>query len=177
MTMNLKTVFVFTREREKEAASRHLHNLTQLPLIHAVIDAAYDLHDGSGELQLLCNSIEHAMINGGGGVWEQAGTWLAKLSLHYPDLDTIWHTLTTYPKAPVRFRAAANICNMSSEALERNLPLLLRDRSRNVREKVVGDLWVSTRYDAVSMLRKRLQDETDAEIALQLREAISKSCG
>jgi hypothetical protein len=177
MTLNLKTVFVFTREREKEASSRHLHNLSQLPLIHAVIDAAYDLHDGSGELRSLYDAIENAMINGGGGVWEQAGTWLAKLSPHYTDLDAIWHTLATYPKAPIRFRAAAHVCEMSSVALELNLPLLLRDRSRNVRDKVAGDLWVSPRCDAVSMIRRRLQDEPDAEIAMQLREAISKCCG
>ena len=133
-------MFIFTREREKECAGLYLHNNANVPLIHSVIDAAYDLADGTIATGAARNVLEDALINGGGGVWEQSGSWLIKLSGEFPSLDATWLTIARNSKATIRFRAAAHICDMSEPALSAVLPILLSDRSTKVRNKVVGDL-------------------------------------
>ncbi|EGF26540.1 hypothetical protein RBWH47_00567 [Rhodopirellula baltica WH47] len=170
-------VFVFSREREKEYAGRFVKDATELAMIHDVIDAAYDLVDGETTADAASVCVENALLHGGGGVWEQAGSWLVKLSGQHSSLDSIWSTLATNPKSTIRFRAAAHVVNMSPKARATTLPILLSDRSRKVRNKVVGDLWVAPCPDAAAALKARLPDERDEEIASQIEEAIVKCNG
>ncbi|TWU05426.1 hypothetical protein [Allorhodopirellula heiligendammensis] len=172
-----QAVFVFSREREKEYAGRFIKDATQLAMIHDVIDNAYDLADGETTVDAASVCIENALLQGGGGVWEQAGSWLVKLSSKHSILDPIWSTLATNPKSTIRFRAAAHVVDMSPDARATILPILLSDRSRKVRSKVVGDLWVASCPDAAAALKARLPDEQDKEIASQIEEAIVKCCG
>jgi hypothetical protein len=162
-------MFTFGREHEKKCASTHVDDPSQIPNIHRVIDAVHDLLDGVAAEHEIAPVLADTFVNGGSGVWEQTGSWLAKLCPKYPTLSSLWLEFAGNRSASIRFRAAAFICNMPEQEFQVLLPQLLRDKSSRVRSKVAGDLWVSPRQGAEPYLAEQLGKETDSKV----REALT----
>ena len=127
-------MFTFGRQREKECAAYYLRNQDQLSLIEDVVDAVHDVIEDKREICDVHDVFEHAMINGGSGVWEQTASWITKLSMEHKDLLTVWRKLSAHPKAEVRFRVACCMNDMPPELAVGLAHIFSTDRSRKVRE-------------------------------------------
>jgi hypothetical protein len=139
-------MFTFGRQREKECAAYYLRDPDQLSLIEDVVDAVHDVIEDTREIDDVRDAFERAMINGGSGVWEQAASWITKLSIGHEDLLTEWRTLAAHPKAEVRFRVACCMNDMPPELAAELADVFATDRSRKVRqmsaariEEVIGE--------------------------------------
>jgi hypothetical protein len=100
-------LFSFGREHEKKCAEHHVRDPAQLYLVSAMIDLVHDLLEVKTSEEEVRSAVRAAFVEGGAGVWEQAGSWLRKLCEAYPDFRTLWPELASNPKAEIRFRAAA----------------------------------------------------------------------
>jgi len=127
-------MFTFGRQREKESALYYLKDPQQAHLIEAVVDAVHDFLEGRASLDAVGPVLSRAFAEGGTGVWEQAGSWLRKLVVDQPTLESLWSELASHPGLKVRFRTACFI-NEMSPTLARNIGSRLSlDRSKKVRE-------------------------------------------
>ncbi len=127
-------MFTFGRQREKESALYYLRDPQQAQLIEAVVDAVHDVLEGRASLDAVRAVLSRAFVEGGTGVWEQAGSWLRKLIAEEPALESLWSEFASHPELKVRFRAACFI-NEMSPTVAREIGSRLRvDRSKKVRE-------------------------------------------
>ena len=163
------------REREKASAASYVRDPTQVAVIHGVIDAAHDLLEGSTTEEAISRVIRNALVSGGSGVWEQAGSWLLKLSTQFESLSDIWRDIAAHRSARVRFRAAAHIYAVPESIFLELLPHFLTDPSAKIRRKVAGDLGVSPRASAIPLLEARVSLEPNDSVASELRRALDSA--
>jgi hypothetical protein len=133
-------VFTFGREHEKECAVRHVRDSSQVGLVLSVIDSVHDLLEGKVGEERVQSSLRAAFVEGGSGVWEQAGAWLRKLCMEYPKCHGLWEEFATHPRAEIRFRAAAYLDQMPKAVAENVQARLANDKSARVREMAIGRL-------------------------------------
>src|SRR5262245_56141158 len=93
--------------REKEHAARYLHNQADTLVVGRVIDAAHDLLEGVTSADAVAPVFAEAFATGGGGAWEQTGSWMRKLARAHPSLHQLWLQLAPHKSARIRFRVAA----------------------------------------------------------------------
>ena len=86
-------MFTFGRDHEKQCSADYVQDKAELPTIHRVIDAVHDLLESVTSPDFIAPIIADAFVNGGSGVWEQTGSWLAKLCRKYPELNYLWEPL------------------------------------------------------------------------------------
>jgi len=136
-------VLTFGRDHEKACGAEYVRDKSQVGLLSAVIDAVHDRIEGTGDDQSVAVAVEDAFVNGGNGVWENAGTWLRKASVEWPELLHVWALLAAHPKGEVRFRVACFLRQIPTECRESIATTLVSDRSKRVR----------------SMARSRIMDD------------------
>ena len=127
-------MFTFGREREKESALHYLRDPQHVHLIEAVVDAVHDLLEGRDSLDAVRHVLSRAFLNGGAGVWEQAGSWLRKLVADQPSIESLWSEFASHPEPKVRFRTACFIDEMSPTLARIIGSQLSLDGSKKVRE-------------------------------------------
>ena len=135
-------MFTIGREREKEHSNRYLNHAASRPYIHRLIDAVHDCIDGHYDPAEVRKAFTDAFNDGGSGVWEQTGNWLAKLTREFPEFTDVWRDLAANKESKLRFRAAAFLQNMPEEHFWDMLQSFSVDRSKSIRSKVAGDFGV-----------------------------------
>jgi hypothetical protein len=133
-------LFSFGREHEKKCAERHVRDPAQLYLVTALIDSVHDLLEGKTSEEQVRSAVRAAFVEGGVGVWEQAGSWLRKLCEDYPDFRALWPEFASNLKAGIRFRTAAFLDDMPGAIAEGVHARLVSDNSSRVRQMAV-DRW------------------------------------
>lgn len=128
-------MFTFGRDKEKQSALYYLSAKDpEKQLVLDLVDAVHDfLEDKCSEVGLRLALVQSFTRTGGGG-WEQTGTWLQKLSKHYPSFETLWVEMAEHADAKVRFRVACNIDDMSEQVAAQVYDKLKTDKSKKVRE-------------------------------------------
>jgi hypothetical protein len=126
-------VFTFGREHEQECATRYVRNPAQLGLVTALIDAVHDLLEAKTSDERVRSAVRAAFVEGGSGVWEQAGSWLRKLCQEYPGFSALWQEFASHSRAGIRFRAAAFLDKMPGAIAESVQSRLASDKSSRVR--------------------------------------------
>jgi hypothetical protein len=162
-------MFTLGREREKQHSKGYLESPDEASRIAAVIDAVHDVIEGVKRSEEAAPVFVEAFTKGGGGVWEQTGSWLRKLSATHADLGTLWREFCNHRSAKVRFRAAAFLDDMPSEIFAECFPALLADVSTRVRSKAASDRYQDTSPKVRDALVARLAVETDESV----KEAIN----
>jgi hypothetical protein len=127
-------MFTFGRQHEKKCAVSYVRDIGQASLIHDVIDAVHDVLENQTDIEDVRPVFSRAFTEGGSGVWEQTGSWIWKLAVEYPDLDSLWQEFATNTDWKVRFRAACFINNMPVTTATEIGNILRNDRSKRVRE-------------------------------------------
>ena len=127
------------REREKEHAARNVR-ADQLAAIHAVIDAAFDLHEGRIEADEARDTFIAAFVDGGAGVWEQTESWLRRLATRHPGLSDIWVELSRHKAWKVRWRVSCVLDSIPPAVASEIGERLCVDRSKKVREYALDRL-------------------------------------
>jgi len=128
-------MFTFGREHEHECAARYVRNPAQLGLVTALIDAVHDLLEAKTSDERVRSAVRAAFVEGGSGVWEQAGSWLRKLCKDYPGFSALWQEFASHSRAGIRFRAAAFLDEMPGAIAE------------NVQSRLAGDKKLSCSRD------------------------------
>jgi hypothetical protein len=162
-------MFTLGREREKEHSHQYLKSQDEEWRIDAVIDAVHDLLDGVKSAELVGPVLVEAFTEGGSGVWEQTGSWLAKVSHSHQPLAELWRGFCRHRSAKVRFRAAAFLGEMPDVIFAECFPVLLTDASPRVRSKTASDRFDSKDPNVRATLAARLPAETDGSV----KEAIT----
>jgi len=126
-------MFTFGPQRGKESALHYLKDPRQAQLIEAVVDVVHDLLEGRTSADSIRTVLARAFVEGGTGVWEQAGSWLRKLIPEWPTLETLWSELADHSELKVRFRTACFINEMPPTLAREIGSRLSLDRSRKVR--------------------------------------------
>ncbi len=162
-------MFTLGRQREKEHSHQYLKAQDEAWRIDAVIDAVHDLLDSRKSAEAVAPAFVEAFTNGGSGVWEQTGSWLAKVSESYPVLGELWRDFCRHRSAKVRFRAAAFLSAMPNPTFAEFFPSLLADASPRVRSKAASDRFESKDPNVRAILAARLPGETDDTV----KEAIT----
>jgi hypothetical protein len=166
-------MFTIGREREKENAARYLHNQADALVVGRVIDAVHDLIEGVASADTVGPVFAEAFVSGGGGAWEQTGSWMRKLAREHPSLHQLWLQLAQHKSARIRFRVAAFLNDMPDEIRQRLTATFLADRSANVRSKTAGEISMRPTSDLLPLLQSRLAQETDPEIVRAIQYALS----
>jgi len=125
-------LFTFGREHERKCAVAYVRNPAQAALIVRVVDAVHDVLEGTASEVELAQALRVAFVEGGSGVWEQAGSWLRKSAADHPPLDALWLELSRSPDAAVRFRVACSLGDMPAAVRPHVASILLADKSRKV---------------------------------------------
>jgi hypothetical protein len=162
-------MFTLGRQREKEHSHQYLKSQDEAWRIDAVIDAVHDLLDGTSSVEAVTSAFVEAFTNGGSGAWEQAGSWLGKVSQSHSFLAELWRQFSRHPSARVRFRAAAFLNEMPDAIFAESFPALLTDASARVRSKTASDQFGSKDPKVHAILTARLPVEKDETV----REAIT----
>src|SRR5689334_21392504 len=137
-------MFTIGREREKQHCLGYLGNKTNAAHIYAVIDAVHDYLERATTPDEVAASIREAFINGGDGVWQQAGSWLKKMSKEHPPIAQLWLEFSSHISRAVRFRAACFLDEMPSDEFAECFPRLLNDVNAKVRAKAADPRWQIT---------------------------------
>jgi hypothetical protein len=125
-------MFTFGREHERKCEARYVRQPTQIPLLMSVVDAVHDLIEGGGSEENLTATIRTTFVEGGSGVWENAGRWLRKSAQDYPNVLVLWSEFATHSNVEVRFRTACMLNDMPANVFSAVAPLLRLDRSKKV---------------------------------------------
>jgi len=126
-------MFTFGREHELKCAVRDLKSEANVRLITQVVEAVHDLLEGKPGVVPLQRVLIEAFSLGGGGVWEQTGSWLRQLSQENPEMLDTWRELSRSKNGKVRFRVACFLNELPRDlALEIGLRLKC-DVSQKVR--------------------------------------------
>jgi hypothetical protein len=157
-------MFTFGREHEKSCAANYVRNPGQIALIHNVIDAVHDLLERNIEAETCGSVLAEAFADGGSGIWEQTGTWLARLYLEYPEIELQWINLANSSSWKIRWRIAPFVRDLPVGLRRRLFLLLLNDSSSSVRRKIVGDVYHCLDSYISEHLYKRLEVETNTKV-------------
>ena len=127
-------MFTFGRDREKESAANYVRDPQQIQLIHGAVDAVHDFLKKRISSDAVQVAIIRAFVEGGPGVWEQAGTWLRKLNHEFPSFLTVWQELSQHVDGRVRYRVACFLNEMPTATAREIGTALQNDRSKKVRD-------------------------------------------
>jgi hypothetical protein len=166
-------MFTIGREREKQHARKFLGDSTDPKKLEGVIDAVHDLLEGGAVTDSTRAAFRSGFVDGGGGTWESAGSWLAKTVREFPSLSSLWIEFAGHRSAKVRFRAAAFVESMPEDCATTVFPLLLADRSAKVRSKVAGEQHDFKRTWITPLLSERRLVETDSLVIDSIDFALS----
>lgn len=133
-------MFTFGRDHEKKCAAHYLRDASQVGLIADVVDAVHDVLEGKSTIDDVRETIVRAFSEGGSGAWEQAASWMTKLSSEYPELLSEWRSLAEHKKATVRYRVACCLNDMPQLLAQEIGRQLVNDRGSKVREMAMGRL-------------------------------------
>lgn len=125
-------MFTFGREHERKCAVAYVRNPAQAELILQVVDAVHDFLEGKAPKEPLSQTIRTAFVDGGSGVWEQAGSWLRKLCSECPQLGELWIEFAQSQNLNVRFRVACSLDDIPNSIISRVTSILLADKSKKV---------------------------------------------
>lgn len=138
-----------------------------------VIDAALDLIEGATSPDAVAPLFAEASVIGGGGAWEQTGSWICKLAHEHSSLHQIWLKLAQHKSARIRFRVAAFLNGMPDEIRQQLAATFLSDPSAKVRSKTAGEISMRPTSDMLPLLQNRLTREADAKIVTSIQHALS----
>jgi hypothetical protein len=133
-------VFTFGREHERNCAVRNLRKPEDILLITNVVNGVHDVLEGKVAADAIRPVIILAFSLGSSGVWEQTGSWLRKLSVKYPELESVWTELSTNSDGKVRFRVACFINELPKTLALEIGSRLKEDRHKRTREMAQGRL-------------------------------------
>ena len=173
MFVRCKNMFTIGRQREKEHSHQFVKSQEEAFRLDAVIDAVHDMLDGAVRAEDTIPVFVEAFTNGGSGVWEQAGSWLRKLSEEHPILGHLWREFCRHRSVRVRFRAATFLEDMPTEVFAECFPLLLADASAKVRAKVASGCYRCSKREIRDILATRLSVETDERVKKSIRFAMT----
>ena len=137
-------MFTFGRDHERECARRSVRDPSQWVLVAALIDSVHGFLEDRTTEEPVRSAIRAAFVEGGAGVWEQAGSWLRKLCGDFPVFRPLWREFAAHSRAEVRFRAAAFIDDLDQSVASDLHARLAIDRSARVRE-MADDRWALRR--------------------------------
>jgi hypothetical protein len=166
-------MFTIGRQREKQHAMRYLHNKAETVLVERVIDAAHDLIEGVASADAVASVFAEALVTGGGGVWEQTGSWICKLAREHPSLHQVWLLLAPHKSARIRFRVAAFLNDMPDDIRLQLAAAFLTDLSAKVRSKAAGEIYMRPTSDMLPLLKDRLELEADSHVVNAIQDALS----
>jgi len=166
-------MFTLGREREKENAARYLHNQADALVVARLIDAAHDLIESLASADAVAPVIAEAFVTGGGGAWEQTGSWMCKLAREHPSLARLWLQLAPHKSARIRFRVAAFLNDMPDDIRQQLAATFLVDPSAKVRSKTAGEISMRPTPDMLPLLQSRLTQEADAEVVRSIHYALA----
>jgi hypothetical protein len=166
-------MFTIGREREKEHAARYLHNQADTLVVGRVIDAAHDLIEGVASADAVAPVLAEAFVTGGGGAWEQTGSWMCKLAREHPSLHQLWLQLAPHKSARIRFRVAAFLNDAPDDIRQQLAATFLADRSAKVRSKTAGEISMRPTPDVLPLLQSRAEQETDSDVVRSIQYALA----
>ena len=166
-------MFTLGREREKEHAAKYVRTEADRLVVERVVDAAHDLIEGIASAETVAVVLAEAFISGGGGAWEQTGTWLRKLARAHPLLDQIWMQLAPHKSVRIRFRVAAFLNEMPDGVRLQLAATFLGDASAKVRAKTAGEISMRPTPNLQPLLQSRLNQESDPDVINALRNALA----
>jgi HEAT repeat protein len=170
-------MFTFGRDRERSCAVQYVRNPAERPLAEHLVDVIHDVLEGTADVKSLAVVLKHNLAEGGSGVWEQAGSWLRKLAVEYPELHQVWRDLASHPSASVRYRVAPFLCEMPHELrIELAVPLV-SDQSWKVRRKAAGALADARSPEVLRLLQQALENEEDRRVIESLSWAVEMQRG
>jgi hypothetical protein len=165
------------RDREKEHARKFLGPSKDASLLEGVIDAVHDLIDGNEDPATVRAAFRSAFIDGAGGTWESAGSWLLKAGHEHAAYLDLWNEFSTNASATTRFRVAAFVSDLPEDAARKLLTAFLSDPRAKVRRKAAGDQH-DPRWEWVPPLLAECRAiETDAKVIESLDFAIESIRG
>ncbi|CAN0369648.1 unnamed protein product, partial [Ectocarpus sp. 4 AP-2014] len=97
------------------------------------VDAVHDLLEGKCDTTAALARIRVAFVDGGAGVWEQAGSWLRQLG-NEQETKELWRFLASEKSAKTRFRVACFLNDLDADLRTELASALMTDRSRKVAE-------------------------------------------
>ena len=112
--MGRVVVFTFGREHEQECARRNVRNPAQSGLVTELIDAVHDLLEAKASDERVRSAVRAAFVEGGSGVWDQAGSWLRKLCQEYPGFSAMERVICSW-----RGQAGAGRCRNMERVISR----------------------------------------------------------
>lgn len=124
-------MFTFGRERELQASARYVRGAENQRLAAATVNAVHDFIERKENAESAIEVIAISFIEGGSGVWEQAASWLRKLSAEL-DNTTLWFELANHSSSRVRYRVACCLADIPSDARNVIGQKLSADRSSKV---------------------------------------------
>ena len=127
-------MFTFGREHELKCAVEYPRSEKNKRLAAATVNAVHDYLEGLVSLEEAGTTIRTSFIEGGSGVWEQAGSWLRKLDAEAPEVSEWWQELAQHNSATVRFRVACHLDDIQPPSQQAIGKQLLTDKSKKVRE-------------------------------------------
>lgn len=128
-------MFTFGREKEKQSALYYLSTKDpEKQLVLDMVDTIHDFLENKCSEDALRFAVTQSFTRTAGGGWEQTGTWLRKLSKHYPSLETMWVEMAEYRDSKVRFRVACHLEDMSEAIASQVYEKLKIDKSKKVRD-------------------------------------------
>jgi len=166
-------MFTLGREREKEHSHQYLKSQEEARRIEALIDVVHDLLDGTKFVEAAVPVFVEAFAHGGSGVWEQAGTWLRKLSESYRALAELWPEFCKHRSSKVRFRAAAFLDYMPADVFSKCFPDLRAEASVNVWSEAAAGCYRSKDPSVREILNARLAIETDDTVKKAITFALN----
>lgn len=166
-------MFTLGRQREKEHAARYVRTEADRLVVERVVDAAHDLMEGMASAEAVAVILAEALVTGGGGAWEQTGTWLRKLARAHPLFDQVWMQLAPHKSARIRLRVAAFLNEIPDAVRLQLAATFLEDSSAKVRAKAAGEISMRPTPELLPLLQSRLNQESDTDVISALRHALA----
>ena len=128
-------MFTFGREKEKQSALYYLSTKDpEKQLVLDMVDTIHDFLENKSSEDELRSALTQSFTRTAGGCWEQTGTWLRKLSKHYPSFESMWVELAQHEDSKVRYRVACHLDDMPEGIASQVYEKLKADKSKKVRE-------------------------------------------
>ena len=170
-------MFTFGRAHEKEVAARYVRDPAQVSTLDHLIDGIHDLLEGTGTLEDVTQALDQAFVSGGSGVWEQAGSWLVKLTSEFPEAAGRWAFYGRHRLANVRTRVAAHLTDVPPDMMLPLAQALLSDRSGRVRGMAAGALSGVSTPKVRLLLQEALAGEREPSVRASLEDALAEHEG
>jgi hypothetical protein len=127
-------MFTFGRDHERNCAVANVGDPQQAHLISQVIDAVHDYLETNEGAAEVSRTIVQGFVEGGSGVWEQAGSWLRRLGNKSGEFESVWRDLSNHPSGKVRFRVACFLNDMPPTLAAEIGGKLQTDKHKQTRE-------------------------------------------